>query len=84
MEPNRIVYSPIVTRPKLTWPRGARIALWVVPNIEHYEYLPRPGSTGVPHVRCDGNRTPRASRAPIGRAEAGAVLIPTAQPPPSP
>ena len=36
-----IPYSPIVTRPKLKWPNGARIALWLVPNVEHYEYLPR-------------------------------------------
>jgi allantoinase len=37
---DRVVYSPIVTRPRLQWPGNARIALWVVPNIEHYEYLP--------------------------------------------
>ncbi len=34
-------YSPIIDRPRLTWPGGARVALWVVPNIEHYEYQPR-------------------------------------------
>ncbi|WP_108659950.1 polysaccharide deacetylase family protein [Acuticoccus kandeliae] len=38
---DRIPYSPIVERPRLTLPNGARVALWVVPNIEHYEYLPR-------------------------------------------
>jgi allantoinase len=27
-----IPYSPIVTRPKLKWPNGARIALWLVPR----------------------------------------------------
>ena len=27
-------------RPALRWPNGARVALWVAPNIEHYEYLP--------------------------------------------
>jgi allantoinase len=37
----RIPYSPITERPPLKWPNGARVALWVVPNIEHYEYLPR-------------------------------------------
>jgi allantoinase len=41
MEPDRFDYSPIVERPPLAWPNGARIAVWVVPNIEHYEYLPR-------------------------------------------
>ena len=32
---------PILHRPPLRWPNGARVALWVVPNIEHYEYLPK-------------------------------------------
>lgn len=36
-----IPYSPILHRPRLSWPNGARLALWVVPNIEHYEYLPK-------------------------------------------
>jgi allantoinase len=36
----RVHYSPITARPRLAWPGGARIAVWVVPNIEHYEYLP--------------------------------------------
>src|ERR1700720_2037867 len=27
-------YSPIVGRPRLTWPGGARVALWVIPNLE--------------------------------------------------
>lgn len=29
-------YSPIVDRPRLTWPGGARVALWVIPNIEFF------------------------------------------------
>jgi peptidoglycan/xylan/chitin deacetylase (PgdA/CDA1 family) len=33
-------YSPIVERPPLTWPNGARMALWIVPNIEYYRYQP--------------------------------------------
>ncbi len=41
MEPDRFSYSPIVTRPRIVWPGGARVALWVVPNVEHYEYQPR-------------------------------------------
>lgn len=40
MEPNRFPYSPIVSRPKLRWPNDARVAVWVLPNIEHYEYQP--------------------------------------------
>jgi allantoinase len=40
---DRVPYSPIVTRPRFAWPNGARLAVWVVPNVEHYEYLPDPG-----------------------------------------
>ena len=29
-------YKPIKDRPKLNWPDGARVAFWVVPNIEYY------------------------------------------------
>ena len=29
-------YSAIVDRPKLTWPAGAHVALWVIPNIEFF------------------------------------------------
>lgn len=29
-------YSPIVKRPRLEWPNGARIALWLIPNIEFF------------------------------------------------
>ncbi len=42
MEPDRFVYSPITTRPRLRWPGDARVALWIVPNVEHYEYRPDP------------------------------------------
>lgn len=42
MDPfDRIAYSPMPERPPLLWPGGARVAMWIVPNIEHYEYLPR-------------------------------------------
>lgn len=40
----RVDYSPVVGRPPIRWPNGARLAVWVVPNIEHYEYMP-PGAT---------------------------------------
>ncbi len=29
-------YSPIVSRKKLSWPNGARVALWVIPNVEFF------------------------------------------------
>ncbi len=33
-------FHPYDQRPKLEWPDGARVAVWVLPNIEHYEYQP--------------------------------------------
>jgi allantoinase len=29
-------YTPIKDRPKLEWPGGARVAVWVIPNIEFF------------------------------------------------
>lgn len=34
----RFPYSAIVDRPPLRWPNDARVALWVIPNIEHYHF----------------------------------------------
>jgi len=38
----RIAFSNIADRPRLTLPDGARIAVWICPNFEHYDYLPGP------------------------------------------
>ncbi len=35
---DRFDYSPIVDRPVLRWPSGARVAVWVIPNIEHFMF----------------------------------------------
>ena len=48
LPPNRVDYSPIIDRPRIEWPDGARVAFWVAPNIEHYEYVPE----------FDGRRNP--------------------------
>jgi len=45
---DRFDYSPIVDRPPLRWPNGARVAVWVIPNIEHFMF-DRP-STSITHV----------------------------------
>jgi allantoinase len=37
---DRIAYSALPNRRPLRWPGSARLAVWVAPNIEHYEYLP--------------------------------------------
>ncbi|MBM3925842.1 MAG: polysaccharide deacetylase [SAR202 cluster bacterium] len=40
LPPNRVDYLPIVDRPVIKWPKKARVAFWVSPNVEHYEYQP--------------------------------------------
>ena len=37
-EHGRFPYSAIVDRPPLRWPNGARVAVWVIPNIEHFYF----------------------------------------------
>ena len=57
-------YSLISRRPRLQWPNGARVALWVVPNVEIFSLMERPGGLGpgkIPDiptwaVRDYGNR----------------------------
>ena len=40
MGEGRLAYSAAPDRAPLRWPGQARVALWVSPNIEHYEFLP--------------------------------------------
>ena len=35
-------YAPVTTRPRVSWPQGKRLAFWIVPNVEFYEYTPPP------------------------------------------
>jgi peptidoglycan/xylan/chitin deacetylase (PgdA/CDA1 family) len=56
---DRVDYLPMVDRPRVTWPGGARVAFWVAPNVEHYEYLPprdpaRNPWTRTPHPEVQG------------------------------
>jgi allantoinase len=46
-------YLPINDRPKLTWPNGARLAVWIVPNIEFF-----PLSIGIPGSPYDSSVPP--------------------------
>jgi hypothetical protein len=42
-------YSPITRRPPLTWPDGAQVALWVIPNIEFFSLMEKvPAGSGGP------------------------------------
>src|SRR5574341_258914 len=53
MKNPRYDYIPIVRRKILKWPEGARIALWVAPNIEYFHFdkpIRGSGSSHVPDV----------------------------------
>jgi allantoinase len=40
--PTYLPYWPIVGRPIIRWPHGARIAFWIANNIEFYEFMTSP------------------------------------------
>ena len=71
-------YTPINDRPTLRWPNGARLAVWIIPNIEFFPLtVGIPGSpytshAPVPSVRAwaqrdYGNRSDRKQARPFGR-----------------
>ena len=47
-EPGHYDYAPYSGRPRIVWPGGARIAVWLAPNIEHYELEPPGNPRKVP------------------------------------
>jgi peptidoglycan/xylan/chitin deacetylase (PgdA/CDA1 family) len=51
--PDRFAFQPILQRPRLRLPNGAKLAVWVCPNVEHYEFDP-----GPVRVRDPWPRTP--------------------------
>jgi allantoinase len=56
MKPRRygpFPYSPMIDRPKSRWPNGARIAIWIVPNIEFFAL-----DDQVPAAAGGGGKTP--------------------------
>ena len=48
---NRVDYLPLIDRPVIKWPNNARVAFFVVPNVEHYEYLPEHDAARNPWPR---------------------------------
>src|SRR5215218_10298719 len=50
--------SGVVDRPRIAWPDGARVAVWVIPNIEHFHIeVGNPAPDIRNHSRRDyGNR----------------------------
>ena len=51
LAPGRVGYLPMIKRPAIKWPNEARLAFWIAPNIEHYEYLPPRNPQRNPWVR---------------------------------
>ena len=62
-DPNLYDYWPYEGRPKIVWPDGKKLAFWIAPNIEYYEFAPphndkRPGwPRGNPDVVAYSQRT---------------------------
>lgn len=46
-DPNLYDYWPYQDRPKIVWPGGKKLAYWIAPNIEYYEFNP-PVNTSRP------------------------------------
>jgi hypothetical protein len=50
-DPGLYDYWPYRDRPQIRWPNGARVAFWVAPNIEYYEYDPPANPSRSPWPR---------------------------------
>jgi allantoinase len=50
-DPGLYDYLPYNKRPKIAWPNGARIAVWLAPNIEFYEFEPPLNPARIPWAR---------------------------------
>ena len=52
-------WSPIIRRPKFSWPNGAKIAVWLIPNIEYFalnEQIPASAGAAARHPTCPTGR----------------------------
>lgn len=62
-DPNLYDYWPYEGRPKIEWPGGKKLAFWIAPNIEYYEWDPpqnpsrKPWPKGSPEVVGYSQRT---------------------------
>lgn len=54
-DPNLYDYWPYENRPQIRWPGGKKLAFWVAPNIEFYEFSPpaNPARPGWPRPAPD-------------------------------
>jgi allantoinase len=62
-DPNLYDYWPYEGRPKIVWPGGKKLAFWIAPNIEYYEFTPpanpqrQPWPRGNPDITGYSQRT---------------------------
>jgi peptidoglycan/xylan/chitin deacetylase (PgdA/CDA1 family) len=60
MDHDRYPFWPLPERPALRWPNGARVAVWIIPNIEHFHVDKRiveaGGNTPLPDVPSYASR----------------------------
>ena len=49
LPPNLVDYRPIIERPVIKRRNETRFALWIPPDVDHYEYLPE---NNVVRKRC--------------------------------
>jgi hypothetical protein len=93
-EPDPFRHSPyraIVDHPPFAWPGDARIAVWIIPNIEHFHIELGPGAPDVrnhsrrdrcntsPDTTRSGSPPARRSSMPIARAQAHDTGLQSAQ-----
>ena len=54
-DPNLYDYWPYQDRPKIVWPDGKKLAFWIAPNVEFYEFNPpvNPSRPGWPRPTPD-------------------------------
>ena len=61
-DPNLYDYWPYEGRPKITWHGGKKLAFWIAPNIEYYEFDPPPNPKRQPWPRGNPDVTGYSQR----------------------
>lgn len=61
-DPNLYDYWPYEGRPKIVWPDGKKLAFWIAPNIEYYEFDPPANPSRAPWPRPNPDITGYSQR----------------------
>lgn len=61
-DPNLYDYWPYAGRPQIRWPGGKKLAFWIAPNIEYYEFAPPPNPKRQPWPRGNPDIQPYTQR----------------------